>query len=145
MASQVFEVPDAGGNVVLGLLLLIPVALSVVLAALFWPRPLRLEVTSHEVKVSGSIYGRTLSRGDLELEAARAVDLRREPALIPVRRSNGVSLASHQVGWFRLRNGQRALCFLTRRDSVVYLPTKANFVLLLSTSEPDQLLAALSK
>src|SRR5689334_4032494 len=122
MASQVFEVPDAGGNVVLSMLLLIPIALSVVLAALFWPRALRVEVTSHELKVSGSIYGRTLSRGDLELQEARSVDLRREPALTPVRRSNGVGLGNYQVGWFRLRNGQRALCFLTRRDSVLYLP-----------------------
>ncbi|MET0791689.1 MAG: hypothetical protein ABW061_09235 [Polyangiaceae bacterium] len=40
---------------------------------------------------------------------------------------------------------RRALCFLTRRDSVLYLPTKQNFVLLLSTAEPDQLLAALAK
>ncbi len=74
-----------------------------------------------------------------------AVDLGREPALTPVRRSNGVGLANYQVGWFRLKNGQRALCFLTRRDSVLYLPTKKSFVLLLSTSEPEQLLAALGK
>jgi len=145
MALQVFEVPGSGGNVVLSLLLLIPIALVALLAALFWPRPLRLEVTSHDLKVSGSIYGRTLARDDLELASARAVDLRREPALIPVRRSNGVGLPNYQVGWFRLKNGQRALCFLTRRESVLYLPTKTNFVLLLSTSEPDQLLAALGR
>jgi len=44
-----------------------------------------------------------------------------------------------------LRDGKRALCFLTRRDSVIYLPTSQNFVLLLSVSEPDQLLEALRK
>ena len=74
-----------------------------------------------------------------------SVDLGREPALIPARRSNRVGLANYQVGWFRSRSGQRALCFLTRRDSVHYLPTKTNFVLLLSMSEPEQLLTALAK
>jgi hypothetical protein len=145
MAAQVFVVPNAGGNALLTCLLLVPAALAAVLAVVFWPRPLRVEVTSQELKVSGSVYGRALARGDLELEDARAVDLNREPALIPVRRSNGVGLANYQVGWFRLKNGRRALCFLTRRDKVLYLPTKNNFVLLLSITEPEQLLAALGK
>ena len=145
MASQVFEVPDAGSNTLLTLLLLLPALLLALLTVVFWPRPLRLQVTSHELKVSGSVYGRTLARSDLELGNARVVDLRREPTLTPVLRTNGVGLTNYQVGWFRLRNGQRALCFLTRRESVLYLPTKKNFVLLLSTSDPDQLLAALAK
>jgi len=143
MASQVFEVPGGGGNALLTFLLLVPAALLLILTVLFWPRPLRVLVTPHELKVSGSVYGRTLARGDLDLSDARTVDLRHEPGLVPVRRSNGIGLPNYQVGWFRLKNGQRALCFLTRRDSVLYLPTKQNFVLLLSTSEPDRLLAAL--
>ena len=140
---QVFEVPDAGGSTVLVLILLLPAALLALFAVALWPRPLRLEVTTQELRVSGSLYGRTLARGDLELDHARAVDLRHEHALVPVRRSNGVGLANYQVGWFVLKNGQRALCFLTRRDSVVYLPTKSSFVLLFSVSQPEQLLAAL--
>ena len=60
-------------------------------------------------------------------------------------RSNGVGLANYRVGWFRLKNGQRALCFLTRTDSVLYLPTNQSFVLLLSTSEPERLLNALER
>jgi|SRR6188768_823361 len=145
MTPQIFRVPDEGGTVLLSLLLLLPAVLLVVLVFVFWPRALQIEVTSGELKVTGSIYGRTLSRADLELDAARAVDLGHERALIPVRRSNGIGLANYKVGWFRLKNGQRALCFLTRVDSVIYLPTKKDFVLLLSTSEPDRLLAALGK
>ena len=143
MASQVFVVPNSGGNALLACLLLVPAALVVILAVVFWPRPLRIQVTPQELKVSGSVYGRTFARGDLELEDARVVELGRERALVPARRSNGVALANYQVGWFRLKNGQRALCFLTARDKVLYLPTKNSFVLLLSVSEPDQLLAAL--
>ena len=145
MASQVFEVPDGGGSALLTLLLLLPAAILAVLAVLFWPRPLRVEVTPAELKVSGSIYGRTLQRSDLETANARVVDLGREPSLTPVLRSNGVGLANYRVGWFRLKNGQRALCFLTRTDSVLYLPTNQSFVLLLSTSEPERLLNALER
>ena len=142
-ALQVFPIPNAGGGALLAVVLLVPAFLLAVLAILFWPRPLQIEVTAQELKVSGSIYGRSLLRSDLELEQARAVDLQRESELTPVRRSNGVDLANYQVGWFRLKNGERALCFLTRTDSVLYLPTKRGFALLLSTAEPLRLLAAL--
>ena len=145
MPSQVFDVPDAHGNGLLMLLLLVPAVLSAVLAAVLWPRPLRLEVRSNEIAISGSVYGRTLPRQALELQRARVVDLSSEPSLTPVRRRNGIGLADYQVGWFRLRDGQKALCFLTRRNSVLYLPTKQGFALLLSTSEPEQVLAALTR
>lgn len=145
MAPRTFLVPDEGGTVLLGLLLIVPAILLVVLVFVFWPRALQVEVTPSELKVTGSIYGRTLSRADLELDRVRAVNLGHERALSPVLRSNGIALANYRVGWFRLRNGQRALCFLTRVDSVIYLPTKKDFVLLFSTSEPNQLLAALGK
>jgi PH (Pleckstrin Homology) domain-containing protein len=90
------------------------------------------------------MLARSLARAELDLQDARAVDLSREPALTAVLRSNGVGLPNYQVGWFRSKNGQRALCFLTRRDSVMYLPAKRSFVPLLNTSEPDQLLSALA-
>ena len=44
-----------------------------------------------------------------------------------------------------VKDGERALCFLTRKDSVLYLPTRQKFALLLSLSAPDQLLEALKK
>jgi len=145
MTSQVFEVPNSGNSALLTFMLVVPAVLLVILAMTFWPRPVQLEVTSRELKISGSVYARTLARADLVLDAARAVDLSREPALTPVRRTNGIGLPNYQVGWFRLRDGQRALCFLTRRDSVVYLPTNQKFVLLVSVSGPDQLLEALRR
>jgi len=126
-------------------MLLAPLVLLAVLAIVLWPRPLQVEVTSNELKIRGSIYGRTLARADLVLDAARGVDLSREPSLLPVRRSNGIGLANYQVGWFRLKDGERALCFLTRKDSVLYLPTRQKFALLLSLSAPEQLLEALRK
>lgn len=144
MTAQVFPIPNAGGTTALGAILLLPVALSALLALIFWPRSLQIEVEPRELKIRGSVYGRSIPRRDLDLEQARRVDLEREPGLSPVRRSNGVSLSNYRVGWFRLRNGQRALCFLTQRDRVLYLPTKVGYVLLLSLDQPEQLLSALA-
>lgn len=144
MATQVFDIPGSGGNGYLALLLL-PVALMVALAAAFWPRPLRVEVTPDAVQIRGSIYGRSVPRAQLKMADARIVDLGVERSLAPTLRTNGVGLPNYRVGWFRLRDGERALCFLTHTDSVLYLPTTENYALLISTSSPSELLAALQQ
>jgi Bacterial PH domain len=143
MTTQVFDVPDAGGSGWLVLLVFIPTLILIGTGALFWPRPLRVEVTAGSVAIRGSIYGRSVPRSELMLEQARVVDLEREPALKPLLRTNGVGLPNYRVGWFRLRDRERALCFLTRTDRVVYLPTTQNYAILVSAENPTALLTAL--
>ena len=55
----------------------------------------------------------------------------------------GTGLPGYQSGWFRLRNGERALLYLTDRTRAVYVPTTAGFSVLLSPAEPDRFIAAL--
>jgi hypothetical protein len=143
MTTQVFDVPDAGGTGWLVLLVLVPMALAIGTGVLFWPRPLRVEVTPDAVAIRGSIYGRSVPRSELNLDQARVVDLEREPGLKPRLRTNGVGLPNYRVGWFRLRDRERALCFLTRTDRVLYLPTSQNYALLVSAEHPNELLSAL--
>ncbi|MEO8901785.1 MAG: PH domain-containing protein [Polyangiaceae bacterium] len=143
MAQQVFEVSSSAGGTWLAAFLLLPATLLLVAAVVFWPRPLRIEVSREAVQIRGSIYGRTIAKRDLDLDRARVVDLNSEPGLSPQLRTNGIGLANYRVGWFRLRNRERALCFLTGDGSVLYLPTRQHYALLVSTSDPGALLAAL--
>lgn len=143
MTTQVFEIPNSGGTSWFVLALVVPLLLLSGLAALFFPRPLRVELTPDAVAVTGSIYGRRVALRSLKLDAARVVDLAHDAQLTPWLRTNGVGLPNYRVGWFRLRNGERALCFLTRSQRVLYLPTLDHFALLLSVSSPDALLSAL--
>jgi hypothetical protein len=143
MTLQVFEVPNSSGSAWLLAALLLPVALGLVLGALFWPRPIRIEVSPDSIRIRGSIYGRVVAKQDIDLSRARVVDLRSEPALVPRLRTNGIGLPNYRVGWFRLRNRERALCFLTDPDAVLYLPTTLNFALLVSLSDPAALLTTL--
>jgi hypothetical protein len=143
MSFQVFDVPSTGSHSWLTALMLLPVVIGLALALLFWPRALRVEVTQEALTVRGSVYGRTVPRGQLRLSEARIVDLAREPGLRPSVRTNGVGLPDYRVGWFRLADRERALCFLTTTASVLYLPTTENYALLISTSNPDALLSSL--
>jgi hypothetical protein len=143
MSFQVFEVPSTGSHTWLTALMLLPVVIGLALALAFWPRALNVEVTHESVTIRGSIYGRTVPRSQLRLSEARIVNLAQEPTLRPRIRTNGVGLPSYQVGWFRLSDRERALCFLTTTEAVLYLPTTENYALLISTADPDALLHSL--
>jgi hypothetical protein len=56
----------------------------------------------------------------------------------------GTGLPGYQAGWFRLRNGEKALVYLTDRRRAVYVPTTAGYDVLLSPEDPDGFLRALA-
>jgi len=144
MPAQVFEVPASTGSTWLLLVLLVPAALLIALSFALWPRPLRVELTADALQIRGSLYGRRIARQDLELPEARALSLSADRDFQPVVRTNGVGLPNYRVGWFRLRNRERALCFLTNQEQVVYVPTRLKFVLLISVLDANAFLAALN-
>jgi hypothetical protein len=144
MSAQVFEVPASTGNTWLLLVLLVPAALLIAFAIALWPRPLRVELTADALQIRGSLYGRRIAKKDLEPSRARALSLSADADFQPVLRTNGVGLPNYRVGWFRLRNRERALCFLTNPEQVVYVPTRLNFVLLVSVLDSHAFLAALN-
>jgi len=56
----------------------------------------------------------------------------------------GTGLPGYQAGWFRLRNGDRTLVYLTDRSKAVYVQTTDGYGVMLSPQEPDKFLAALN-
>jgi hypothetical protein len=93
----------------------------------------------------GDIYGRRLPWAALRVQEAQIVDLTREAALRPRLRRGGTALPGYAAGWFRLRNGERALVYVTTRERVLYVPTNAGYALLLSPADPDGMLADLQR
>lgn len=71
------------------------------------------------------------------------VDLGSEPSLRPRWRTFGTAVPGYSSGWFRLRDGQKALAFLTRTDRILYAPTHQGYALLISVAEPERLAEAL--
>jgi hypothetical protein len=106
-------------------------------------RTARFEVTDHVLALRGDWWGRELPRSALNASEARVVDLRKERALQPVARTFGTGLPGYGSGWFRLRNGEKALVYLTDRSRAVVVPTDLGYTLVLSPSDPEGLVAAL--
>ena len=129
---------------------LIPVGLLLAGAAVMLavtalgPTRARYELSSDGLTLRGDVYGRhPIPIADLRTGEARIVDLEREPDLRPRLRTLGTALPGYRAGWFRLRNGDKALLSLTDTRRAVYLPTTRGFVLLLSPESPDRFLASL--
>lgn len=130
----------------------IPIAMVMLAAAatLFMaalgPTRARIELTPEGLALRGDIYGRRLIPAtSLRGDAARIVDLEREPELAPRWRTMGTGLPGYRAGWFKLRNGEKALLSLTDPHRAVYVPTSQGFALLLSPAQPDSFLAALRR
>ena len=104
----------------------------------------RFEVSSEGLRLRGDLYGRLIPVNELQVKEARRVDLSSSPELAPARRTMGTGLPGYQSGWFRLRNGEKALLYLTDRSRAVYVPTTAGYAVLLSPEDPEGFLKALS-
>jgi hypothetical protein len=97
-------------------------------------------VTDDQLQLRGDLYRRSIPLDRLVLDSARVVNLQAEPSLQPRRRTVGTAAPGYLSGWFRLRNREKALLYLTARDRVLYAPTRDGYSLLLSVDRPDEML-----
>jgi Bacterial PH domain len=79
----------------------------------------------------------------LQRDSLRVVDLSEKTDLRPMLRVWGTGLPGFSGGWFRLRNGEKAVCLLLDRSRVCYLRSDDGQTLLLSLQHPETLRALL--
>ena len=120
--------------------------LTVVFAVLAWSTSnVRFEVSPAGLRISGDLFGRLIPGPSLLANQARAVDLAWSSEYSPRRRTFGTAVPGYRSGWFRLKNGDRALLFVTQPDRVVYVPTRDGYAVLLSVEDPPAFLRALAQ
>jgi hypothetical protein len=127
-------------GVICALLALILIALAY---TAYSSRHARVELGGGSIRLVGDFWGRTIPLQALIPSQARILDLHKGSDLSPKRRTLGTGLPGYASGWFRLRNGEKALVYLTSWSQVVYVPTTAGYSLLLSVREPERFVTAL--
>ena len=105
----------------------------------------RVELKNDQLKLVGDLWGRTIPLESLDVSETRILNLNRGSEYSLKWRTFGTSLPGYSSGWFRLRNGQKALVSLTRSDRIVYIPTSLGYSLLLSIEQPEQFIEALQQ
>jgi hypothetical protein len=138
--------PGAGPWGVAGLMGLIMVGILVLIIGIWRSaRSTEFNIGAEGLRISKTLYGRTIPWDKLKVESARPVDLTQNREFGPSWRTNGLGLPGYGAGWFKLRNGEKALLFLTDKTRAVYIPTTRGYSLLLSVEDPAKFAGALAK
>ena len=119
------------------------IAAVVVTKSLRGMRGARFDVSDQGLRLSGDFYGRTIPVSDLRGGAARRVDVGADSEFRPRWRTLGTGMPGYSAGWFRLRNGEKALLYLTDRTKAVYIPTRLDYSVLVSPDDPEAFLSAI--
>jgi len=122
-------------------------AFNLLLAAMFIyiaasTRQVRFEVSPGNLRITGDMFGRTIPTSSLDLDAMTTINLIADTGYRPTRRTMGTGMPGYWAGWFKLKNGEKALLFVTDRNRVVRIPTSEGYSLMVSTERPDAFMEA---
>jgi hypothetical protein len=121
---------------VLSVILLAVIGLFVYIG--YSSRNIQFTINDDGLRISPGLYGRLIPREAIKTEGVRVINLTIDSEYLPKWRTNGVGLPGYSAGWFKLKNGEKALVFLTERTRVVYMPTTENYSVLLSVREAEE-------
>ncbi len=128
------------------LLFALPIPLVLLGYSMYAADHTRFEVSQQGLRISGDmLYGRFIPATALMLEQAKVLDLSREKSYQPKYKTNGMGLPGYKSGWFKLRNGEKALMFVTDPARVVYIPTNKGYATMLSVAHPEIFLQSLRR
>jgi hypothetical protein len=127
----------------LPIVLVLLAALLAVAFSVLGSRNSRFEISAEGLRLRGDWYGRLIPASQIRSEQSRRIDFAEEQGLEPRFRTLGTALPGHRSGWFRLRNGGKALLYLTDASRAVHVPTTEGYSVILSPADPDAFVAAM--
>lgn len=101
-------------------------------------RNTKFEISDQGLRINGGIYGRFIPKEDITAGQIQTINLTTYPEYQPSFRTNGIGLPGYAEGWFRLKNKEKALLFVTDRSNIVYIPTNRGYSVLLSVRNPAE-------
>ena len=104
-----------------------------------------IALRSGKLVVRGAFYRRDIPLADVDVDGARTEDLGQKGAKSLKWRINGVGLPDLSAGWYGLRDGEKALVFVTDKSRAVYVPTRLGYAVVVSPGDPQRFLAALRR
>lgn len=128
---------------------IISLVLVAVLALMLWlawsMQNVRFTVSNEGLRLQGDLWGRLIPLTSLKLDEAVAINLNTDKDHQPKWRTMGTGLPGYSAGWFKLRNGAKALLYVTDRTRVARIPTTEGYTVMLSVGDPAALIDVLRK
>jgi hypothetical protein len=118
-------------------------ALAITLAVSVWiygmTRRIGATLDASALTVATGVATQRFPLSALRAAGVRTVDLAEHTEFRPGVRTWGIGMPGLASGWFRLKNGGKALCILTKRERVTVLRADDGTWLLLSLADPAPL------
>jgi hypothetical protein len=137
--EKVFNIVPASGSpylfiwIIVGVVFLIFIGVTVMLASFgYQARHATFTMNDQGLRIGPGLYGRFIPKDQIDTAGVRTLDLTVDTQYKPRWRTNGAGLPGYSAGWFKLENQQKALLFVTDKTSIVYIPTTANYSIMLS-------------
>lgn len=124
----------------MSVIMLIPVIICLVLSRSL--RKLSINIEQGKLNIGASFYKQQIELQALNLVEAKVVNLESQVQYKPGWKTNGIGLLFANIGWYKLKNGDKAFVVQTTKQ-VLLLPTTKGFKLLLSVEQSDELLQQL--
>jgi hypothetical protein len=105
----------------------------------------RFEISANGLRIRGDMWGKSFAWSEIDVAKAKIVSFAVEPGLKPKWRTCGTALPGYGSGWYRLNDKSKALIFVSDNAEAVYIPTRKDFVVLLSAADNAGLLQALQQ
>ncbi|MDQ7826877.1 MAG: PH domain-containing protein [Candidatus Eremiobacteraeota bacterium] len=102
-------------------------------------------LSAEGLRIRSALYGRFIPSRAIMKDKAEIITLSKDNPLNPSWRSNGIGLPGFAAGWFRLKNKEKALLFLTTSSNIVYIPTSEGFSVMLSVQDAGEFLRVLKQ
>lgn len=103
-------------------------------------KTVQFEISEEGLNIRGGFYQRLIPAESIKFEKSKQIDIGKESPYKPILRTNGIGLPGYASGWFKLRNGEKALLFITNPSRVVYIATREGYSVLLSVQDTERFL-----
>ena len=100
----------------------------------------RLSVDAGGIEVVTTLYRNRVPLQELELDAARVIDIDEYPERRPFFKTSGVAMPGFRSGWFHTRKLKKEFIATAGGKRLLWLPTTRGYALLLQPRNPKALL-----
>jgi hypothetical protein len=104
---------------------------------IFTTKNTSISIKDGEVIINSFLYGRKILINNILTNEIKTINLKQDEEYRISAKTNGISLPNYKSGWMRLKNGKRALVFLTNEEKVLLMPTK-DFIILFSMEKAEE-------
>jgi hypothetical protein len=104
---------------------------------IFTTKNTSISIKDGEVIINSFLYGRKITIENILINEIKTINLNQDKEYSISVKTNGISLPNYKFGWMRLKNGKKALVYLTNEEKVLLMPTK-DFIILFSMEKTEE-------